>query len=91
MCEYVYGGTDEERGWARGGGGGGESYFCKLWDFLCFCVDSLTSTLDLVGFFFSFYREVGTCILYSIYIGETGVGCNTCHILPNFSKPIQSM
>ena len=69
MCECVYGGTDEERGWARGG----ESFFCKLWDFLCFCVDSPTSTLDLVVSF-SFYREVGTCILYSNYIMETRVG-----------------
>ena len=96
MCEYVYEGTDEEREWARlGGGGGGGVIFLQtvgLFNkFLCFCANSLTSTLDLVGFFFSFYREVGTCILYFIYIGETGVGCNTFHTLPNFSKPIQSM
>ena len=29
-------------------------YFCKLLDFLCFRADSLTSTLDLVVFFFHF-------------------------------------
>ena len=44
-------GVRMRRGGGQGGGGGRESFFCKLWDFLCFCVDSLTSTLDLVVFF----------------------------------------
>ena len=81
-------GVRMRNGVGKRGGVGWGVISCKLWDVLCFHADSLTSTLD---FFKKFYGEVGTSILYSIYIGETGVGCNTFHTLPNFSKSIQSI
>ena len=61
MCEYVYGGTDE----ARGGGGRGGDFLQIVGLFYDYVLIALPA--PWICFFF-FFREVGTCILYSIHI-----------------------
>ena len=67
MCEYVFGGMDE----ARGAGGGGGSFFMICGTFYDYELIALPAPW-ICCFFLFFFREVGTCVLYSIHILHFG-------------------